>query len=188
MKKFERAKALLSNKNGALSYEAVLEAALDEFLKDHDPDNRKQRCEERKVRAEARTKSEERVVKRTVRSQSARRICGADCGQVDDPLFRRWVGDLPTTRVPADGGASRHIPVATRDAVFARDKNRCTYVGSNRERCDATHNLEIDHIVPYARGGANAPDNLRLLCERHNKLEAEKAFGRNVMRRFRARE
>ena len=188
MKKFERAKALFSNKNGKPSYEAVLEAALDEFLKDHDPESRKQRREERKVRAEARTKSEERVAKRTVRSQSARKICGAGWGQVDDPLFRRWVGDLPPTRVPADGGASRHIPASIRDAVFARDKGRCTYAGPDGVRCRATHRLQIDHIVPYARGGTNAAANLRLLCERHNKQEAERVYGADKMKRFRARE
>jgi hypothetical protein len=203
MKKFERAKALLSNKNGALSYEAVLEAALDEFLKDHDPENRKQRREERREKAEARTKSGERVAKRTVRSQSARRICGADCaqaddplirvdragsGQVDGPLFRRRAGDLPTTRVRADGGSTRHIPATARDAVFTRDKGRCTFVGSTGKRCDATHHLQVDHIVPYARGGTNAIANLRLLCERHNKQESERILGANTVKRFRRRE
>jgi 5-methylcytosine-specific restriction endonuclease McrA len=83
---------------------------------------------------------------------------------------------------------TRHIPAATRDAVFARDKGRCTYTGSAGKRCDATHNLEIDHIVPYARSGTNAIDNLRLLCERHNKLEAERVLGANTVRRFRRKE
>jgi 5-methylcytosine-specific restriction endonuclease McrA len=187
MKKFERARALLSNKNGAPSYEFVLEAALDEFLKDHDPEQRKQRREERNEKAEAIPRSGERVARRNVRSQSVRRICGAGWGQVDDPLFRRWVGDLPPTRVLAEG-ASRHIPTRTRDAVFARDKGRCTYVGSTGKRCDATHNLQIDHIVPFARGGTSTRDNLRLLCERHNKLEAERILGTLTVRRFRRRE
>ncbi len=188
MKKFEKAKALLSNKNGSLSYEAVLEAALDEFLKDHDPVSRKQRREEREQKTEARTKSGERAAKRIVRSPAARRNCGAGGGQVDGPLFRRRVGDLPTTRVPADGGSTRHIPAAVRDAVFARDKGRCTYVGSTGKRCDATHNLEIDHVIPFARGGSSAIGNLRLLCERHNKLEAERTYGVGVTKRFRSRE
>jgi len=188
MKKFERAKALLSNRNGKPSYEAVLEAALDEFLKDHDPGEREQRREERREKAEARTKSGERAAKRIVRSRAACRNWGAGGGQVDGPLFRRRAGDQPTTRVPADGGSTRHIPATVRDAVFARDKGRCTFVGSTGERCDATHNLQIDHIVPYARGGTNTLDNLRLLCERHNKHEAERVLGANSVRRFRRRE
>jgi 5-methylcytosine-specific restriction endonuclease McrA len=187
MQKFERVKALLSNKNGTPSYEAVLESALDEFLKDHDPEQRKQRREERGQKTKAKTKTRDRAAKRNVRSQSARRICEAGCGQVDGPLFRRRAGDLSGTRVLAEG-ASRRIPAAVRDAVFARDKGRCTYVGSTGQRCDTTQNLQIDHIVPYARGGTRAVDNLRLLCERHNKHEAERVLGANTVRRFRRRE
>jgi len=43
-----KSRALLSNKLGKPSYEAVLETALDEFLAHHDPENRKQRREGRK--------------------------------------------------------------------------------------------------------------------------------------------
>jgi len=166
MKKFEKARALLSNKNGKPSYEAVLEAALDEFLKDHDPESRVDRREARKQKAESRANQGKRGKKRPVRSQ----LGGSE------------------TRPARDEEPSRHIPASTRDEVFKRDKRRCTYVGSNGERCDATHHLQIDHIVPYARGGTNSVHNLRLLCERHNKLEAERVYGANAMKRFRARE
>jgi 5-methylcytosine-specific restriction endonuclease McrA len=153
MKKLERARALLSNRNGRLSYETVLEAALDEFLKDRDPEERNKRREERKQKAETPNKSKHSAAKRTVET-----------------------------------AASRRIPAAVRDAVFTRDKGRCTYVGSAGNRCDAARHLQIDHIVPYARGGTNTLGNLRLLCERHNKLEAERVLGESKLRRFRRRE
>jgi hypothetical protein len=217
MKKLERARALLSNRSGALSYEAVLEAALDEFLKDHDPEERKRRREERKQEAEAKTKSAGSVEKGVRTGEEAGKGgagCGAvdgrevstvqagsgladdplwDCdraggGQADGPLFRRRAVGLSSTRVVVYTGASRRIPAATRDAVFARDKGRCTYVGSNGERCAATHYLQIDHVIPYARGGTNVLGNLRLLCERHNKKEAERTLGPEVTCKFRARE
>ena len=155
MKKFERAKALLSNKNGNPSYEAVLEAALDEFLKDRDPENRKRRREQReRKREECREETQSKT--------------SPPRGPKTEP--------------------SRHIPAVTRDAVFARDKGRCTFIGSTGKRCDATHHLQVDHIVPYARGGTNAIDNLRLLCERHNKQESERVLGADAVRRFRRRE
>jgi 5-methylcytosine-specific restriction endonuclease McrA len=157
MKKLEKAKALLSNKTSGLSYEFVLEAALDEFLKDHDP-------KERKIRRDAR---EELKGRRQLKEREATRRDGT---------------------CPQNTEKTRRIPAALNEAVFARDKGRCTYMGSSGKRCDATHNLEIDHVIPYARGGTNAIDNLRLLCERHNKLEAERIYGANVMKRFRARE
>ncbi len=97
-------------------------------------------------------------------------------------------GKVVRSSVPSESEVSRRIPAATRDAVFARDKGRCTYVGSNGERCASRHHLQIDHIVPYARGGTNAVQNLRLLCERHNKLEAERIYGANRMKRHQARE
>ena len=179
MTKFERTKALLSNKNGTLSYEAVLEAALDEFLKDHDPEKRQQRREERKEKANTKEKpancgkGEEALRRRTGRGESLRQ---------DEAPPRR-----DPTR-PPDPEPTRRIPTATRDAVFARDKGRCTFIGSTGKRCDATHNLQIDHIVPYARGGTNRIDNLRLLCERHNKHEAERVLGVDTVRQFRRRE
>lgn len=82
---------------------------------------------------------------------------------------------------PARG---RHIPVAVRDAVFARDGGRCTFVAPDGKRCGATHHLHVDHIRPFALGGGNTADNLRLLCANHNRLEAERRFGANIMRRF----
>jgi len=144
MKKFERAKALLSNRNGPLSYEAVLEAALDEFLKDHDPEERKRRREERKEKVSA-----------------------------DRGVSRRIPSAAPGERTEA----SRYIPAAVRDAVFARDKGRCTYTGPDGKRCGSTHNLQIDHIVPFACGGTALIHNLRLLCGKHNRLSAERIFG-----------
>jgi hypothetical protein len=169
MKKFERVRALLSNKNGKPSYEAVLEVALDEFLKDHDPEERNKRRENRREKAEVRANSGNHAPIKKAGSRAKGGIGTAGCA--------------PAT----DVGASRRLPPAVRDAVYARDKGRCTYVGSNGERCGATHHLQIDHVIPYARGGTSALGNLRLLCERHNKKEAERVFGENVMRSLRDR-
>jgi 5-methylcytosine-specific restriction endonuclease McrA len=73
---------------------------------------------------------------------------------------------------------SPHIPKRVRDHVFARDKGQCTYVSPNGKRCGSTRVLQVDHIHPIARGGPNTPDNLRLLCAYHNRLEAERLMGR----------
>ena len=71
-----------------------------------------------------------------------------------------------------------------RDAVWARDRGRCTFVSPGGKRCGSRWDLEIDHIVPVARGGESRPENLRLLCSRHNRLEAERVFGEEHMARF----
>lgn len=89
-------------------------------------------------------------------------------------------------RAAARGAVSLRtsIPRGTRDAVFSRDCSRCTYVGSDGKRCDETIHLHVDHIKPVARGGTNDIANLRLLCARHNRLQAEKILGREEMRKF----
>jgi 5-methylcytosine-specific restriction endonuclease McrA len=74
---------------------------------------------------------------------------------------------------------SRGVPARVRDEVFIRDQGRCAYVGANGRRCGSTHVLQVDHIKPVARGGASTPDNLRLLCAHHNRLEAERLMGRS---------
>jgi 5-methylcytosine-specific restriction endonuclease McrA len=49
-----------------------------------------------------------------------------------------------------------------RPEVFARDINICKYCGS-------TESLEVDHIIPLARGGSNELDNLQILCKKCNR-------------------
>lgn len=74
--------------------------------------------------------------------------------------------------------ASRRIPAAVRDAVWARDGGRCTFVGPDGLRCPAAEWLEIDHIRPFALGGpSDDPSNLRLQCAQHNRLLARRVFG-----------
>lgn len=80
---------------------------------------------------------------------------------------------------------SRHIPAAVRDAVHAKHDHRCSYVSPSGRRCGATRHLQVDHVTPFARGGGHEPGNLRLLCGKHNRLEAERVLGRDVMARHR---
>ena len=77
----------------------------------------------------------------------------------------------PTTR-------TRHIPAATRDRVMLRDKQRCTFKSRPGHTCNSTHNLQIDHIKPFALGGTHDPGNLRVLCAAHNRHVSRKAFGK----------
>ena len=73
---------------------------------------------------------------------------------------------------------SRHVPVAVRDEVHLRDKGQCTFCGPDGRRCPETKNLQIDHVRPWAMGGGHETENLRLLCPAHNRLLAERLFGK----------
>lgn len=61
----------------------------------------------------------------------------------------------------------------------AGPSGRCAFVATDGRRCGETWNLEVDHIIPFAKGGDNSPGNLRLLCPAHNRLAAEEAYGRD---------
>jgi len=74
------------------------------------------------------------------------------------------------------------IPATTRQFIKARDQGRCQvfvdknsgaeveFGSPNARQCSATHFLQIDHILPVARGGGNNPENLRLCCAAHNQV------------------
>lgn len=47
-------------------------------------------------------------------------------------------------------------------AIVARDGNRCARPG-----CDDT-DLQVDHVVPWSKGGATTLENGQLLCVHHN--------------------
>lgn len=65
-------------------------------------------------------------------------------------------------------GANREpVPESVREAVFARDRNRCVRCQKTRRGRAAKGGkliLTLDHITPRSAGGSNNPDNLRVLC------------------------
>jgi 5-methylcytosine-specific restriction endonuclease McrA len=165
--KAEKARALLSNSHaGELSFERLFELMLDEYLDRYSPESRMRRRKKRE---------------KTKRERAARAGESGEAEEIHEPKRR-------DKRLQKNKKRSRDISRAVRDAVFIRDKGRCTYVGPDGTRCGAKKNLQIDHIVPYARGGDNSPENLRLLCARHNRLEADREYGEDHMKKFHRRE
>jgi len=62
--------------------------------------------------------------------------------------------------------ARRHIPQDVKAAVWQRDGGKCV-------QCGATDYLEYDHVIPYAKGGANTAENVQLLCRRCNLAKSD---------------
>jgi hypothetical protein len=65
--------------------------------------------------------------------------------------------------------------------VLQRDGARCTFVSRDGKRCEQTGWLQLHHEDPFARGGAATQNNIRLLCAPHNRLLAERDFGRGFV-------
>jgi hypothetical protein len=72
---------------------------------------------------------------------------------------------------------ARRIPAAIRREVFDRDGGTCAYVDAVGKRCGCAEGIELHHVLPYARGGANTAENLQLYCRAHNQRQGERDFG-----------
>lgn len=100
-------------------------------------------------------------------------------------LRRRRCGAADRPRANAaepDVANPRRVRRAVVRAVWERDGGQCTFVGAGGHRCTCRDRLELDHIIPVARGGKSTVENLRLLCSAHNRHVAECEFGRETVR------
>lgn len=57
------------------------------------------------------------------------------------------------------------IPDDTKLLVWQRDGGKCV-------KCEAQSELQFDHIIPVATGGASTPENLQILCGKCNRTKS----------------
>jgi 5-methylcytosine-specific restriction endonuclease McrA len=93
----------------------------------------------------------------------------------------------PPPVAPQAGQPREPVTAEVRRHVWRRDEGRCAWVSPDGHRCGSRWRVEVDHIEAAALGGPSTPENLRLACGAHNRLHAEKTFGRAFMDRFRRR-
>lgn len=73
--------------------------------------------------------------------------------------------------------ARSYLPVKLRRELFSKANHRCEYIDPVTQRkCTSKYQLQIDHLVPIAKGGGDKSTNLRLLCRTHN-IHAAKMWG-----------
>jgi len=81
-------------------------------------------------------------------------------------------------------GPRAAIPAAVRRAVWQRDGGRCCWPLDGGGTCGSTHQLELDHVVPWAEWGGETLENLRVVCRAHNRVAARQRFGERCVRRY----
>ena len=75
--------------------------------------------------------------------------------------------------------AKTSVPSSTAKKLKVRAKNRCEFPG-----CVEMRYLEIEHVIPRAKGGGHKLENLKLFCRAHNQRAAIKEFGLKQMTRY----
>lgn len=129
-----------------------------------------------KSESEAKTEWRNQLrVSTTPRSAKSSKVSGK---KVSAP---KNVGDvhLKELRVPQ---ITRHISEAVKHKVLNRDQRFCTYQNPKTGKiCGSTFRLQLDHRVPFGKGGSHQLENLRLLCQNHNLFMAEQAYGKRKM-------
>ena len=88
----------------------------------------------------------------------------------------------PVKRVRTFSEDSRHIPRTLEKAVWERDGGCCSYIAPDGTRCGSKHQIQVDHIHPFALGGKTELTNLRLLCAVHNGFVAREVFGHQTIK------
>jgi 5-methylcytosine-specific restriction endonuclease McrA len=78
---------------------------------------------------------------------------------------------------PAAKEKSRYIPKALKRKLFTRAGQQCEYQSPiTKLRCTEKSQLQIQHHIPFAKGGLNTIENLAIYCQAHNLYAAIKDF------------
>lgn len=195
MAKFSRVQSIAARRNGRhVDLSELFGVLCDTYLDRYDAATRAQRKSDRN-RANERKQGE-----RPPAAGTTEAAAGGNANQKapgsqkaldnqDAPGNQKTPGNSPRDTVPeaaqaeTAGQQSGAVTRAVRDAVIRRDGGRCTFVDRNGERCTETIALQVDHVRPRALGGSNNTSNLRAMCPAHNRLLAERTFGRDVVER-----
>jgi 5-methylcytosine-specific restriction endonuclease McrA len=79
--------------------------------------------------------------------------------------------------VPVNTTKPRYISRYTRREIWQKAKSSC-------ENCSSQFALEVDHIIPLAKGGVSTTENLRLFCRTCNQRAAIEQLGLRKMEEY----
>ena len=75
--------------------------------------------------------------------------------------------EAPEAVMPYEQTTREPISERVRSEVWRRDGGKCV-------ACDSKQNLQFDHIIPMAKGGATTAANLQILCRACNLKKSSK--------------
>ncbi|MBS1983491.1 MAG: HNH endonuclease [Bdellovibrionales bacterium] len=97
----------------------------------------------------------------------------------EDPVANPGAG-VDSPEIKSDAAElrkrTRYISKAVKHQVWRAAGGKCTACGSK-------HQLQFDHIQPFALGGDSRPENIQLLCSSCNLRRGIQSFGTQSMQR-----
>lgn len=186
--KLERARALMSHANPSGDLATVLEKGLELLLEKLEKQHFARTQRPRSRRSEFALSEDPAPIPSMKPTRDSTRNAAQIARQTASPR-QQHARSAPEVRQALSSAATRreHVPNEVRRAVALRDQCQCTYVEAEGRRCASRAFLQLHHEHAHALGGRATLDNLRLLCGPHNRLLAERDFGRAHQERFTAR-
>jgi hypothetical protein len=188
--KIKRLESILAQKDQATTLSHVLEFAVMEALKVHDPVLKAERVS---ARAQRKSQSQSQnlidsglsMVKDTLSSSDE--LCLVRVSQASGPTSSEPSGSgsepnamlpLPDTKRDNEPKRIERRPLAAhvKHALFLRTHGRCTYVNERGERCNSDRYLHVHHIRALSQGGTDDLGNLTHLCSFHHELVHQLSF------------
>lgn len=181
--KIRKLKSLLAHSEPGMKTAELFERLVELGLEKHDPARAAARAEKRKAAQKVKVDS-----KTEIGSGSNQKLASevpAQKPNLDTPLRAHEVtsnsGCETQLRHPArPAKPSRSIPAAFRHQIWLMNEGQgCAFTDTRSgKRCGSRHAMQVDHIVPFSRGGTHEIDNLRVVCAQHNRLLWREHFAR----------
>ena len=157
----EQFRGLLSHVDPRMTLGQLVGRLVQEALDRHDPSRPPRRARSGSRPADAKANAPRTPTPEQSHGRSA------PAAPKTDPDAGHHAAPTPAAKSCA---SDRAISAGVRRQVWQRDGGRCSYADPQTgRRCNSTHLIEIDHIVPHALGGGADPGNLRLLCGAHHR-------------------
>ena len=130
---------------------------------------------------------------KALRAGLSHKMPGAADFEILKESMRRTLKDLEKRQGLVDKpradriGKSGRISSSVRRIVRKRDQGMCQWHSDDGGICGSTHRVQFHHRQDRGKGGEGTPENIILLCQKHNLLAAEISWGEERIDRFRKR-
>ncbi|MGE0526477.1 MAG: HNH endonuclease [Bdellovibrionales bacterium] len=173
--RFEKVRDLLSHILPNAKFIDVADYLMKRFLEEHERQMQKAVAREARMRDAPVQENRTKTPKKKTRVQN-KESADTKATSRSTPASEA----TETTAAPTKQRSNKsRVSASVRRVVIQRAGGRCEYQDPVAgRRCESSHQLEADQIVPRALEGGNELSNLRCLCGVHNRMMAEIELGK----------